>query len=90
MLVGNLAGFLAAIQIAKGTGRSLSAADAALGIIVAVMLLARYIDIARFNGQTATGQSAATMRHWRRYALLLPLTWLAFWGMAHWAARTWH
>ena len=82
MLVGNglLAG--AAIAIAQGRGFRLGMADAILWAAVAAMLAARYVDIQRMGGQTASG-SPATMAHWRRYAVILPLVAATIWGLAH-------
>jgi hypothetical protein len=45
-------------------------------------ILARYLDIAYFHGETANG-TPATMRDWRRYVVLLVLASLVIWITAH-------
>jgi hypothetical protein len=56
--------------------------DAAYVAVIAGMLFLRYVDIRYLNGRTASGQ-AATMAHWRRYAVILTVIAAALWALAH-------
>jgi hypothetical protein len=51
-------------------------------LLIASLLLVRYVDIFKFHGETTDG-TPATVSHFRRYALMLavlaPLLWLAAW-----------
>ena len=50
--------------------------------IVILLIVARYVDIAYFEGGTSYGEPA-TMKHWRRYTIWLGLISLAAWAAAH-------
>jgi len=56
--------------------------------LVLLMLVARYVDIVRFRGATAYGESA-TLVHWRRYALGLAVGSIAVWVLMHGIAHAW-
>jgi len=89
MVFGNGALLITALLIAKNHETSFSPADIAFWLIVGVTLVARYADIKWLAGQTADGRRAATMRHWRRYAILLIAVSLGLWLLAHLGARLW-
>jgi len=86
MVLGNALLAFAAIAIATNHERFLSLADAAFWICIAALLVARYIDIRKYSGLTGAGE-AATMVHWRRYALVLAAAAAVLWGLAHLGAR---
>lgn len=81
---GNMALVLIAILIIQR--RAFSALDAAYWVVVAALLAARYVDIARFAGRTTDGEPAM-MWHFRRYALRLLLIAAALWAGVHGFAR---
>ena len=81
-LAGNVAMISLASGIAHQKGVFLSSLDAWFWGVIAVMIVARYVDIARLEGQTASGQPA-TLRTWRRYVLWLGVVALGIWGAAH-------
>ena len=60
-----------------------SAYDLVYWLLVGFIVLARYIDIRYQNGQLAYGEGAATLKHWRRYAVLLVIAYLLAWVAAH-------
>lgn len=62
-----------------------SSLDFVVGGTVIVMLAARWLDITRCNGRTLNDEPA-TLSHWRRYAVLLVISTLAVWSIAHWIA----
>lgn len=82
MLLGNAALAFAAMRIAMGRGFRWSAADTAYWAIAAGLVLLRLVDVSVLKGQTVTGE-AATLAHWRRYALILLGTATLVWGTAH-------
>jgi hypothetical protein len=81
MLLGNIIWAVSAISIAMHSS-SLSVADAIFWATVAGLIGVRHIDIARFGGQTASGQPA-TLSHWRRYAIMLVVLSFAVWIVVH-------
>jgi hypothetical protein len=56
--------------------------DLLFWVIVILLIVARYVDIAYFEGATSYGEPA-TMKHWRRYAIGLGLISLVVWAVAH-------
>ena len=78
--VGNLA--LLALIYSISTQQGFSLLDAVYWLVVAAIATARYLDIARFRGQTLAG-APATVHHFRRYALWLFLVGLALWIGTH-------
>ena len=51
-------------------------------LVVTVGLIeARYVDIARFNGQTTEGK-LTPIAHWRRYAVLMLVISVCLWELA--------
>jgi hypothetical protein len=79
MMIGNCALLLAAVSVQRSAGWSI--ADAALWLIVGLLIGARYLDIVRFKGTTADG-APATMAHLKRYVLLVLVAGAALWGAA--------
>ena len=59
-----------------------SAADAVFWFSVVACIALRYLDVSRRTGLTVTGEPA-TMRHWRRYALIMGVAAPIVWGAAH-------
>lgn len=80
MAFGNLALLMLALLIFQRKG--FSALDAAYWAVVAALGGARYADIARFDGLTASGEPA-TMRHFRRYVLGLFAVATGLWVCMH-------
>lgn len=89
MMLGNAALVFVGVAIAWKRAGIPSWADAVFWAIVVGLIVVRYLDISRFGGQTADGRETATMRHWRRYALLLVGASVILWGVAHGAAHLW-
>ena len=79
-MAGNVIIFFLCLKIFQKNGFSIL--DAAFWVTVAAMVLVRYIDITRFNGQTSDNQPA-TLAHWRKYILLLLAVSAAMWVLAH-------
>lgn len=82
MLLGNIILAMTAYNIAilHDSGFAVTA-SIVIWVTVAAMLGARYLDIKRFRGQTASGEPA-TMTNWRRYAIALVGIWLVVWIVA--------
>ncbi|TFH40572.1 MAG: hypothetical protein E4H01_16360 [Lysobacterales bacterium] len=83
LMFGNVLLMALAIAIAERQSAGfLTVVDAAFWTLVGGLALARYVDITRMKGQTASGEPA-TIGHWRRYLVtLLPLS-VVVWGAAH-------
>jgi hypothetical protein len=79
MGAGNLALILTAMLIYRGAGWP--TADILFGIIVLLLIWARYLDIVRYQGTTADGEPAS-MAHLKRYALILVVVAAALWAVA--------
>ena len=77
---GNLALVLIALWIYRSAGWSLR--DLLFGVIVLLLVVARYVDIVRFHGQTADAEGPATMTHWKRYSLTLVAIAVTLWAVA--------
>ena len=56
--------------------------DLVYGIVLLLLVAARYVDIARYKGVTAYGDPA-TPAHWRRYTIALLLLAGGGWLAAH-------
>ena len=78
--IGNILLVLLVSRIYRAAGFSLL--DLAYWITVAAMLGARYFDVHRFHGATASGEPA-TPEHFRRYAYGLGGGALVVWGLVH-------
>lgn len=84
-LVGNSIVYLALITIAVKAVPLPSFLDAVVWVTTGLMLLARWLDITRFNGRTVSDEPA-TLGHWRRYVALLVGVTLGAWLFARWLA----
>jgi len=73
---------LSAAIIVQQHRKPFTAADAVFFGTVVLAAVIRYLDIRFSRGETVTG-NPATMRHWRRYAILLILVSLIVWSAAH-------
>lgn len=82
MLGGHFAAGMSVFMIAAQSSGHLSWRDVVLAVSVVMVLIARYLDIAHFKGDTADGQPA-TMRHFRSHALKLIIGASAGWAIAH-------
>lgn len=76
MAVGNALLFFCAIYAAKRQAPSML--DGLYVGLVALLILVRFFDITRLDGQTADGHPA-TLAHWRRYSLVLVPVAAAVW-----------
>lgn len=90
MILGIVALGISVMMILRNRDGLFSVADAIYLVTFPLMIGARYLDIARYQGATAYGEPA-TMGHWRRYALSVAMgavvVWLAAHGMAYVLAR---
>jgi hypothetical protein len=78
--IGNVLLVLLVSRVYRAGGFSLY--DVLYWMTVASMLGARYVDIHRFQGATASGEPA-TPEHFRRYAYGVTAGALAVWALAH-------
>jgi hypothetical protein len=86
MIGGNVVVLACAVSIGQPRASFLSAADIIYWIAVAAVVAARYYDVSKLGGMTAQGRPAS-MRDWRRYALLLLAGALVVWAGVHaWSA----
>jgi hypothetical protein len=82
MFLGVFALVISAILIAQKPWRRVSAGDVVFWAIAVALLCVRYADIKFLGGETATAQPAS-MRDWRRYAVLLTGVSVCLWVLAH-------
>lgn len=82
LLIGNAAIYLALATIAATRPPLPSPLDFVVGITLILMIAARWLDITRNDGRTASGEPA-TLRHWRRHAVMLVGVTLTAWALAH-------
>ena len=68
--------------ILRHRGSFLSVADAIFWAIVVCLGAARFLDVVKLRGHTASGEPASTA-HLRRYLLFLPAASAILWGLAH-------
>jgi hypothetical protein len=80
MGIGNLALLLIGLLILERN--AFSVLDAIYWLVVIAVLMARLMDIRRFGGRTIDNEPAS-MHHFRRYVLKLPLVAAGFWAFAH-------
>lgn len=81
-IAGSAAIYLALATIGATSPPLPSYLDFIVGVTLVLMLAARRLDITKFNGRTF-GDEPATLRHWRRYAVLLVSSTVAAWSVAH-------
>ena len=84
MFLGNTALGVCLLMIVQ-QGAAFTYADPIYGIVLLLLVAARYVDIVRYNGVTAYGDPA-TPAHWRRYTISLLLLAGGGWLAAHGAA----
>jgi hypothetical protein len=85
MAFGNAALLFAAFEVARS--EHIGTPDALYALVVVALLVARYIDVTRFNGMTAYA-APATRAHLRRYALVLVNVALFGWLLARYVGAT--
>lgn len=68
--------------------RSVTISDLGFFIVVACLIISRYVDIRYLNGRTAEGEPA-TMHHWRKYSAMLLAVSLGIWVLTHVIGRIW-
>jgi len=82
MIVGNVALLFCAFAILRHRGSFLSVADAIFWAIVFCLGAARFLDVVKLRGHTASGEPASTA-HLRRYLLFLLAVSAILWTLAH-------
>jgi len=82
MLFGPLAIFMTLLGISTRRPWDLGGRDVLFALLLGGTLLARYIDIIRFQGSTSDG-APATLQDFRRYAAGLVVISGGVWAMAH-------
>lgn len=82
IVAGNAAIYLSLATIAADKPPLPSYLDFIVGITLILMIAARWFDVARCGGRTLSNEPA-TLRHWRRYVVLLVGVTLAAWSLAH-------
>lgn len=80
LMVGNVALLVLALLI--GRAGLFSVLDVAFWLVAGGLVIVRYLDITRLNGQTKDGEPATVM-HWRRYVAYLLLASGVLWSAAH-------
>jgi hypothetical protein len=87
MMFGFVGLLILAAFVAKGTAPVVM--DVAYFAVASGIIAVRYVDIAKFKGQTAEGKPA-TLADWRRYALMMAVISGGLWAVARFAAsRGW-
>jgi len=82
MAVANMAIFFAAMNVMQAPAMSVSWGDWAIIAAVLLSVVARYLDIRFFAGETADGDPA-TMTDWRRHIVLIVVVGAAALAVAH-------
>jgi hypothetical protein len=82
MLLGNMILAFSLIFIFRQERGFLHPADAVFWIVVATLVLVRYLDIRFLNGQTAMG-TPASLKDWTRYVVLVAVGSTIAWALAH-------
>jgi hypothetical protein len=80
--IGNFILFFIAFGIYDSEEKGLGLKDAIYWVVVMLLILTRYTDIRYLGGLTAQG-TPASMTHWYRYAVGLPICAGLIWGLAH-------
>ena len=90
MLLGNITLGISAVMIMGTRDRFFSTADLIYAVSIPLLVVARYLDIARYKGADAYGEPA-TLGHWKRYtAFLIPSSvgaWCVCHAVAYWLGR---
>jgi uncharacterized protein YhhL (DUF1145 family) len=82
MVFGNMTLFILTVFILLNQGKMFNAADVVFGVIVALLVLTRYIDIKLLGGFTVTDKPAS-MADWRKYTIFLLIGSTAVWVLSH-------
>jgi len=82
MFLGNFILMICAANILMGESGSTRTSDIIFWCAVAAMIIVRFLDIKFLDGQTAAGEPAS-IKHWRRYAIVLVVISAAIWAAAH-------
>jgi hypothetical protein len=82
MFFGNFLLIICAAHIFMGESGSTRTSNIIFWSAVVAMITVRFFDIKFLDGQTATGQPAS-IKHWRRYAIMLAVISAAIWTAAH-------
>jgi len=82
MFFGNVVLAFSIIFIVQNGGGFFQTADWVFWIILASLVLIRYLDIRFLDGCTGVGEPA-TIAHWIKYAALLTALSTALWVLAH-------
>lgn len=82
MILGYAAMGILAMIIAVDSQGTFTWRDIAIACVAILIIVARYVDITRYHGQTAEG-APATMDNFKRYAVKVALGTPAAWGAAH-------
>jgi hypothetical protein len=82
MIIGNVVLAFSGLCILQERENLFSVADISYGVVIPLLVASRYVDIAKFRGDTAYGEPA-TMAHWRRYALGTLVTSVVAWLLLH-------
>jgi hypothetical protein len=82
MLLGNAILLISTIFILQGENWAFHTADVIFWVTIAVLILARYLDIKFYAGLTAMGEPAS-MVNWQKYAILLLICSTVIWILAH-------
>ena len=82
MGAGNAILILCLFHIIHNHVRGLVLIDLGYWLTIVAMVVARYVDINTYHGDTATGE-LATLTHWRKYALRLVAGGLVVWIVIH-------
>ena len=86
MFLGNIILLVSFVSLLHAHGR-FGWADAIYWVSVPALVAARYVDIVKLKGLTATGE-VANIKHWRKYALGMVLGGVLAWLAAHAIGRT--
>ena len=82
MFFGNFILMICAAHIFMGESSSTRTSDLIFWCAVAAMIIVRFLDIKFLGGQTTTG-GPASIKHWRRYAIVLAVISAVIWTAAH-------
>ncbi len=81
-LIGNVIAFFTLVVILRHKGEIFYAADIVFWCTIAILILARFIDIKIWGGTTDKGEYV-TMAHWRKYTIVLLICSTALWILTH-------
>jgi hypothetical protein len=82
MFLGNFMLMICAANTIMGEGKSTRTSDIIFWFAVSAMIIVRFLDIKFLDGLTATGKPAS-IKHWRRYAIVLVVISAVIWTAAH-------